>query len=351
MNTIFSAYSDGLARVRRAPAILFGIYALALVFTALPGLALRDTLESAIGSGRDAAVMANGVSLEWWDQFGETATGLGRTFSPTIIGFGAVLDNVSRILDGHALPAAAAVLVAASMVGWLFLAGGILDRLARNRPLRAAAFFGACGTYFPRFLRLGLLGLAGYAVVIGVLHPWLFGTVWDALTRDMTVERNAFLVNLALYAVFGLALITWNVVLDYAKIRAVIEDRRSMIGALVAAWRFVVTHPADAAGLYVVNALGFLVVVGLYALVAPGAGRPGWTMWLGFAVGQVYVLLRLAVKLVFWASQVALFDRSLAHHAHTAPPVPVWPESAAAEAITNAATISAVSGAVEKRPG
>jgi hypothetical protein len=52
-------------------------------------------------------------------------------------------------------------------------------------------------------------------------------------------------------------------------------------------------------------------------------------------VSQVYVLARLAMKLQFLASQTALFQASLAHAGYTAAPVPVWPESPAAEAITS----------------
>ena len=51
-----------------------------------------------------------------------------------------------------------------------------------------------------------------------------------------------------------------------------------MLGALVAAARFVARRPGRVAGLYLLNALLFAVVVGLYALVAPGATGNGWSM-------------------------------------------------------------------------
>ena len=47
----------------------------------------------------------------------------------------------------------------------------------------------------------------------------------------------------------------------------------------------------------------------MYALVAPGAGGSGLRMWLGFGVGQIYVLARLWVKLTFWASETACSGR------------------------------------------
>ena len=77
----------------------------------------------------------------------------------------------------------------------------------------------------------------------------------------------------------------------------------------------------------------FLVAVGVYAAIAPGAGGTGLTMWIGFAIGQMYVLARLWVKLVFWASEVVLFQQRFAHAGYVARPEPMWPESPAAEAI------------------
>ena len=86
---------------------------------------------------------------------------------------------------------------------WLFLAGGILDRYARARPTRSHEFFTACGVYFVRFLRLAPFVALAYYVLFAVVHPLLFDEVYAELTRDVTVERTAFLIRLALYAVFG----------------------------------------------------------------------------------------------------------------------------------------------------
>jgi hypothetical protein len=56
-------------------------------------------------------------------------------------------------------------------------------------------------------------------------------------------------------------------------------------------------------------------------------------MWIGFVVGQLYVIGRLWVKLVFWASETALFQNRLAHAGYVARPDPAWPDSPTADAI------------------
>ena len=73
----------------------------------------------------------------------------------------------------------------------------------------------------------------------------------------------------------------------------------------------------------------------VYALVAPGAPS-GLAIWIALVVGQIYILLRHYVKLLFYASQMAFFQGRLAHAAYTAAPPVVWPDSPAAESIGNA---------------
>jgi hypothetical protein len=330
---VFSALRDGIGRVNRAPAVLFGVL-IATFLVALPlGLTLQGMIGQHLGASLAAERAANGVNLDWWQEFLDQAAGVGTTFTPSIIGFGGILDNLSSVLDNRRHATVVAAAGAAYVLFWIFIVGGILDRYARNRPVRAHGFFSASGVFFFRFLRLAVLAWIGYGVLFSYVHTWLFGWLYPWVIRDFTVERNAFVVRVILYLVFGLLLLALNMLFDYAKIRAVVEDRRSMIGALVAGGRFVARHPASASGLYLLNGALFVLVLALYASVAPGAGGPGWSIWLGLAVGQLYLLARLWVKLVFYASQTSFFQGRLAHAEYTAAPQPVWPESPAAEAI------------------
>ena len=82
--------------------------------------------------------------------------------------------------------------------------------------------------FFFRFLRLAVVQWLVYAFLFGYLHNWLFGTFYPRITHEMNVERTAFLTRLALYLVFGLLVAAAALVFDYAKVRAVVEDRRSM---------------------------------------------------------------------------------------------------------------------------
>jgi hypothetical protein len=165
------------------------------------------------------------------------------------------------------------------------------------------------------------------------VHPWLFDEQLARLTRPLNVERTAFLLRLGGYAIFGALLVAANLLFDYAKVRIVVEDRHSALGALAAAARFIRRHAREVLGLYLLNGLTFIALLAAWAAVAPGAGGSGFSMWASLILTQLYIVARLLLKLQFLASQTALFQVNLAHASYVAAPIPVWPESPAAEAI------------------
>ncbi len=324
---------EGMRRVYRAPAILIGVWAMTLLVSLPLALALRGMLAQHLGDSLAADSAAGSVNYDWMQEFAEQATGLGTTFKPTVIGFGAVLDNLSAFADATPRPVVVIGATAVYIVLWIFVAGGIIDRFARDRPTRAFGFFAGAGEFFFRFLRLAVVQGLVYAVLFLLLHPWLFDTLYPRLTHEITVERTAFLIRLGLYLVFGIPVAACTMIFDYAKVRAVVEDRRSMVGAIATAMGFIRRNAGAAVTLFLLDFGVFAITLGLYALVAPGAGRSGLAMWLGVGAGQAYVLARLGIKLTFWASETALFQARLGHSGYVVRAQPTWPESPAADAI------------------
>src|SRR5688572_24628504 len=144
------SFFDGWRRVSAAPALLLGVYALTVLLALPLAITMRGLLRTHLGPSLAAESVAGGVNYDWWQEFTSQATGIGTTFSPTIIGFAATLDNISSVLDGQreVLPIVGAL--ALYLAGWTFLAGGIIDRYARQRPTHAYGFFAAAGVHFPR---------------------------------------------------------------------------------------------------------------------------------------------------------------------------------------------------------
>jgi hypothetical protein len=327
------AWREGVRRVNSAPAILLGVWALTLLVSVPMAAAMRGMLAQHLGGSLAADTAVSGANYEWMQEFAEQAVGLGTTFKPTIIGFAAVLDNLSAFIDNTAHPIVIVGAASVYIILWIFVAGGILDRYARDRATRTAGFFVSTGVFFFRFLRLAAIQGIVYALLFGVLHPWLFDSVYERMTHEVTVERTAFFVRVVLYLVFGILVAASTMVFDYAKVRAVVEDRRSMLAAVVQAVGFIRRNLSATLSLFAVNFAVFAAVVAAYAIVAPGAGDSSVTMWGAFVVAQLYVIARLWVKLVFWASETALFQSRLAHAGYVNRPEAMWPESPAADAI------------------
>jgi len=324
MAKVFAAFADGWGRVLRAPAILLGVFAV--------------TWLVAFPAGRILAESGAAARAGQADPVEDQAAGFDLTFTPTLTGTARLMRDARAVAAGGTMDVRLVAATATTLLVWTFLLGGILDRYARRRPIRAQAFFGASGVVFFRFLRLGVMAFIGYFLLFGVIYPWVFPSPFPFAAADDAARagsRPALLMPV--YAVFLLTAAFWSAVIDYARIRAVVEDRRSMLGALLAGWRFVALHPLESFGLYLLNAASFGVLVWAGSIALNAAHQPREVGVVAILAAGVYLLARMALKLAFFASQTALFQRSLAHVDYTAAPTPLWPESPAAEAIINAA--------------
>src|SRR5580765_545234 len=258
------AFWRGWSRVLLAPETILGVW-LATALAALPAaILMHDAISTQLGSSLTASKVAAGFDYGWWEEFEAQARGVAKTLAPVVIGAAAPVSNWSSLMDVSGIPRSLLVPVAFALAVWLFLSGGLIDRFARGRRIGTRAFFGTCGLFFFRFLRLGLLIGAGYYVLTGWFHELLFNVLFPWITHEVTSERAAFAWRVALYVIWLLPLLAVNIVADYAKVRAVVEDRRSMLGALAAGARFVARHPVAAVGLYFTNTLVLAVCFSLY---------------------------------------------------------------------------------------
>jgi hypothetical protein len=325
---------EGWRRAIGAPWVAGGVLGATILFAVPFASVVGSQIDAHLGSSLHGAQAAAGWNAGWAAEFAAGAQGLGRTFTHEILGFGGTIAIASRFVEGESVPPAVAGAVAGYVALWVFLSGGILDRFARNRRIGAAAFFSACGTYGVRFLRLGVVIGAAYWALFRWLHPFLFVTLYDRWTRDLTVERDAILLRVALYAIFLAALVKVNLIADMAKVRTVVEDRRSMLGAIAASIRFIRRRPWRVSALYLLNTVVLAAIVTVWSWTAPSATAAPWA---AFLISEIYLLFRLWARLAFMASEAAFFQGELAHAHYTAAPVPSWPDSPAVEAIENLA--------------
>ena len=151
--TPFHAWRDGIRRVVSAPSVLVAVWAMTTAAAIPLTLAIRGDIRESLGSSLDADAAAQGMHYEWMQEFSGQATGLATTFRPTIVGFAAVLDNLSAFADNIPRPGAVAAASGVYVLAWIFLSGGVIRRYQRDRVTPMTVFLSDCGAYFFRFFR------------------------------------------------------------------------------------------------------------------------------------------------------------------------------------------------------
>lgn len=311
---MMKALLKGFWRVVASPGLIVWLW-LVNFAVALPlAWVMTDSIRSSIGDSLVDENLTESFDMDWYGEFEAKAKGLEITFTPTVVGAGAFYNNLEAWLYGDLFDMFPGLvgLGLAFILMWALFLGGILDRYSGGEGrFNLSRFFSTGGRFFFRFVRLAVLSGVLYYLIYK-LAGWLFERVEQA-TLDVTLEWTVFLYTV-LAALFIAFLLTFvNMCFDYAKIITYKGDRRSVLLAALRAIGFVSTHPAKTMGLYyVLIALGALLVV-FYASVAPGANQStatavGWA----FLVGQIALVVKLMLRLWFYAGQMALYEAATA---------------------------------------
>jgi hypothetical protein len=192
----------------------------------------------------------------------------------------------------------------------IFLNGGIIGRL-NDMETRVCLgdFFGDCGAYFGRFLRLFLLSIPVYLLVVGVLFG-IISAVLGIFTRDAVSEWPLIITGNLQIAAFVLVFSIVNMFFDYVKIRLVKTRGKKVLKETWFTLKFVLKRFFRAWGLYL--SVGFLHIVALLVYLEVSNLLPGgstfFLMFVVFLWHQVYIIARTWVKVVFFSAQMGFYD-------------------------------------------
>jgi hypothetical protein len=303
--SIVAAWIDGWRRVVQAPMLVAGM-TLALAF------ALELSWQPQLPAWAPGGVFGRHVGWIFGNEpyaFGGLATFIVNVVS---------LPRALRALYwDHRLPMGATFLGVVPML----LAGGAIDRLARMRRVGAEAFIATTGALFLRFLRLGvILGGVNWMITRWIL-PW---------ARDVVFAAAPDLGSNLLLLIGGALLFVVAFIGDYAQVRCVVEDRRSVLSAVGAAVRFIRRRPLATVALYTMSFVPAILALWLLSSLGTSVANTEAAVTI---VRWLFVLVAVVIRLGFMATAIAVFQQELAHVGYTARPVPTWPDSPAVEAI------------------
>ena len=204
-----------------------------------------------------------------------------------------------------------------SLVSWIailylllttFLDGGILGHLnSGDRKFTLASFFGDCGRYFLRYVRMTLL-FGVLLVSVFLVSSGVFETIYDSVDRNAVSEVGVFYLRIGIFAA-TLFLVSIVVLMsDYARVAIVRSDARSAFRAALTSITFVFRKFFAVIGLQVAMVLVSLCVITAYLLIE----RPMYASTASgiitlLAVQQVTILLRTWVRVATFAGERHLY--------------------------------------------
>ncbi len=191
----------------------------------------------------------------------------------------------------------------------VFLNGGIVGRLVDGEGRTTlSAFFGDCGGFFWRFLRLFLLSFPFTLLALGVFQK-IISLAANPLTENARTEWTPLLVSNLRFLAVLLVLSLIHMLFDYARIILVADKEAKVLRALGAAAGFVRKRFFRAWFLYLLLVAVLLcgtVVHFLVSGILPTTDLVG--LALGLFWGQLYLVFRIWTRLLVFSSEYQYYS-------------------------------------------
>jgi hypothetical protein len=278
--SVASSVRQGLSITRRSGSAVWILFLANFAVAALAGYPIYHGIQRFTGQSLMGRELARGFSVDWLTDFTFNNPGSLDRYATVIVFMG----FVSLVLNS-------------------ILAGGVLPHFkAPELKYSLGDFFRYAGRYAWRLLRLLVIGLICYWIVFKLLNEKL-GQWVGHRTGDWADERTVFVVRLAvsLLVVLGLGFV--NLVMDYARVRLVLEEGTGALQAFLASLGFSLGRLRRAIGVYVIPSLCGLALLGVYRLLFP------WGFIDATIAGGSHIRVPLALAVLFVVQQIVTFGR------------------------------------------
>ncbi len=278
--SVGSSVRQGLSITRRSGSSVWILFLANLALAAAAGFPIYHGIQSFTEHSLMGRELARGFSVDWLTDFTFNNPGALDRYAAVIVSMGLLSLALNSIL-----------------------AGGVLARFrAPESSYSLGDFFRHTGRYAGRLLRLLVVGLVCYWIVFELQNEVL-GRLVDHWTVNWADDRSAFCAHLAvaLPAVLGLGFV--NLVMDYARVRLVLEEGTGALQASLAALGFSLGRLRRAVGVYVVPSCFGLALLGVYRLLFP------WGFANAAIAGESHFRQPLALALLFVVQQLVMFAR------------------------------------------
>ena len=301
--------AKGFVTVKSAGRLVVLLYLLNLGLAMVLAVPMHDSLSSSLGRSQAGEQMERSFDYLWWEEYRDRGRGLAETFGPSIIGRGALLNNLEGLLQMTLvkLPSVILLILLIYILLHTFLAGGILAIYKDDLPrFDLGRFLQGALSYLPNFLGLTVLSWVFFFGVAFLLIPRL-GDVVQSVSEGSRTELPGFWLGLAAGLITWILFLLIQMVFDYARIQTVFGERRNIFRALAGSLAFVARHPLATVGLSAMFWAGNILISVIYVIIqeAWAPAGPGGVL-LTFAWQQVFILGLVGLRCWTYAGELHL---------------------------------------------
>jgi hypothetical protein len=288
--TIRAAIRQGFAMARRTRSVVWVLLLVNLGLAAWAASPIYQGVLSYTGHSLMSQTLARGFSTDWLTDFAFNNPGALQHYADIITWFGVVCLPVNAVL-----------------------AGGVLARFRTpEQPYSLGDFFRNAARYASRMLWLMVIALVCYWIVFRVLNQGLSDLI-DKRTRDWLDDRPVFWLQLGAGVLLLVSLGFVNIVMDYARVRIVMDDTSSAVQAFLGSLGFSLGRFGRAVMAWAIPSLGGVVLLAIYLVVgpwlralaetAPSRLSPALLLALVFIGQQAVMWGRYWFRVATWASE------------------------------------------------
>lgn len=281
--SLFSILKKGIKQFWQYRQMWLLLYLLTLIMAIFIAMPIKTYLESKAGHSLMVGDLIKGFDYTFLNDF--------------MINYG---DGFAAIQQQSML------IIGLLLLLMVFFAGGIFS-VYKEKPLKySSVFWSNSATYFWKMLRLTIYFFFVHALVL-VFFLFIYYSLTNGFSvQDDTIIFTAWKWLLPFYMLVSAFFFMWH---DYAKIMVIRSDKKWLFKPIISAFSFIIKHFKSTYSLYLVN-LGFLLLVYVFQYIYSMNFEISSTsqIYIGFVFSQIFILARLAVRLINWSSASVLYD-------------------------------------------
>jgi hypothetical protein len=327
--TTIQAFSEGLKKVNRSKRLVFYVWFVNFAIAMLLAIPLLNQLDAYIAPTINEERLLQRWDDNWYQTFRADfeKNDIASLLNYSILGYAPFATNLNGILNGAGIRSIAGFFIdlftkfefrtgGLGILSLLLLfytllstyfAGGFISAYSQDSTFTLKEFLSKGATYFGRFFRLFLLSLLLFYLFALLIDSLNHGIA--SITANSPTEMTPFLWYFIRNLFFFFLLAVFMMWFDYAKIRFIVDDRWSALGAFGAGVKFSIKNFGSTFPLVLLLTILGIALMALYGFLEHLIPQTGyWTILIVFFLEQLYMLFRICVKALFYGTQTALFQ-------------------------------------------